>query len=342
MERKVRLEQSEGKVVIGPAIEVKNELVFTFFDKTPADQYDEAFEKALVLGCYALGLEGPSELFNKVARDLNAELMHLNLLMDLRGLKERSASVSGEEAEANIVDQLQAYADKQQWTDEITSTGATTGVIPRRKVGDAVITIAGTNRRIVVESKADKSVSLGSPTTSDPLTSRTDFEKKTAYGQGLTALANREADVAINVHFEDNAHKTIRDGGIIQLFPEQPAIVVVVDRVAGRWDALHAAYALGRALSLAWDQGTEHWEALDLVIKRTARELNRLDTIDKQIDAIRESAEGILDSLKTMTETREGMRQSLDLMNQMIAALRDNPDDALARRAFFLELSPPE
>lgn len=342
MERKVRLEQTERKVVIGPNVEVENELVFALFDKTPADRYDEIFEQALVLGCYALQLEGTSELLNKVASELNTKLQNLKLLMDLRGLKERSATFSGDEAETNIIDQLQTYADKQNWTDDIAATGATTGVIPRRKVGDAVITITGTNRRIVIESKADKSVSLGNPATSDPLTSRTDIEKKTAYGQGLTALANREADVAINVHFEDNAHKSIRDGGSLQLFPEQPAIVVLVDRVNGRWDALHAAYALARALCIAWDDGTARWDALDLVVKRMARELDRLRTIDDQLDAVRKAAEGILNSLETITDTREGIRESLDLMDQMVEALRDNPGDTLSKRAFFLELMPPE
>jgi hypothetical protein len=337
MSRCLHLAKDGRKVVIKGEVEIDNEIVYALFDKSPADQYDEIFERALVLGCYALQLNGTGELLNKVALDLNADLQHLKMLMDLRGLKERSAAVAGGEAELDIVDTLQAYADDHQWADEVTNTGSSVGVIARRKVGDAVIAIAGTDRRIVVESKADKSVALGSPTTVEPLKSKTDVEKKTAYGQGLTALANREADIAIIVHFEDNAHKTVRDAGMIQLIPEQPAIVVVVDRVAGRWEALLAAYSLARALCLAWDGGAERWEAVDLIIKRVARELARLQDIDSQLNRVREAAADILASLDSIEEIRLAIRASLDLMDETVAVLQTRPMDVFAKRELFLE-----
>lgn len=335
----VRLDQVKNSVIVSGDFEITNEIVFALLDATPADRYDEVFEKALALGCYALSLNDTGEVLNKVAVDLNGELQRLKVLMDLRGLRERTATFSGSEAERSIIDVLQAYADNHSWSDEIVDTGAGVGRLPRRKVGDVVIDIAGTERRIVVESKADKSVTLGGPDISDPLTAKADPEKKTAYGQGLTALANRDADIAILVHFEDSAHLRVREGGAIQFLPELPAFVVIVDRVAGRWEALQAAYALGRALSLCWDSGTERWEAVDLIVKRLARELARLQSIDTKLESMRTSAQVILDAVDSIEEIRQAIQQSLELLSDKMSSLRANPADALGKRQIFLELA---
>jgi len=336
--RSVHLERDGQRVVVKGDVEIRNDVVYALFDRTPAERYDEVFEQALVLGCYALGLNSTGELLSKVATDLNADLQHLRMLIELRGLKERSAAVAGGQAEADIIDRLQAHADAQGWGDAVASAGQGVGVLPRRKVGDAVISVAGTQRRIVVESKADRSVSLGGPATVDPLKTRADIEKKTAYGQGLTALANREAEVAILVHFDDNAHRSIRQGGIIQFLPEQPAFVVIVDRVSGQWDALFAAYGLARGLCLAWEAGAQRWEAVDLLVKRVDRELARLNDIDGQLRRIGQAAEGILESLQSIQSTREAIRSSLDLMAESKEALRVDPANALAKRRLYLDL----
>ena len=338
MSQMVRLDQINHKVVVSGDFEIANEIVFAYLDARSADTYDEELERALVLGCYALSLDNTGEVLNKVALDLNGELQRLRVLMDLRGIRARSASVSGAEAEVGIIDVLQDYADAHQWNDDIRATGASTGTIARRKVGDAVIDIAGSERSIVIESKADKSVALGGPDVSDPLTARTDFEKKTAYGQGLTALANRQADIAILVHFADAVHPKVRDGGMIQFIPEQPAFVVIVDRFAGKWESLQAAYALARELSLTWDAGAEKWQSVDLIVKRLARELGRLGAIDKQLTAMRNSAQSILDAIESVQDTREAIQESLELLNETMASIRSNPADALLKRRVFLEL----
>ncbi len=333
----INLEHDAKTVVFKGDFQLENELVFGFFTGTPAPQYTDAFERALVLGCYALSLNGTGELLNKVAMDLNGELQQLRVLMDLRGMKERVAAVAGAEAEVNIIDTLQALSDSHGWGDEITNTGGNVGALARRKVGDAVIAIAGTERSIVIESKADKSVSLGDPATTDPTKVKTNFETKTAYGQGLTALANRRADVAIMVHFADNVHKSIRDGGVIQFLPEQPGFVVIVDRVNGSWGPLTAAYALARGLCLAWDDGAERWASVDLIVKRLRRELDRMFAIDEQLERVRTAATSILTSLDLITETRESVRESLELMAQASVALLANPTDARAKHALFLD-----
>lgn len=150
----INLQHADRSVLLKGDYAVHNELVFEFFNASPATQYDEAFERALVLGCYALHLNGTGEILNRVAHDLNGELGKLKGLLDLRGLRQQSAPFAGAEVEGDVIDALQSYADMRGWQDSITATGNTVGVIPRRKVGDALVQIAGTERSIVVESKA--------------------------------------------------------------------------------------------------------------------------------------------------------------------------------------------
>jgi len=337
----INLEPHNKRVVFKGDFELDSEFVFSFFDSMPAADYESEFERALVLGCYALRLNGTGELLNRVAMDLNGELRQLRVLMDLRGLKERVASFAGQEAEFNIIDTLQAHCDHHQWQDEIANTGGYVGALPRRKVGDAVITISGTDRRIVIESKADKSVSLGDPSTTDPLKTKANFETKTAYGQSLTALANRQADVSIMVHFADNTHASVRAAGLMQFLPEQPGFVVIVDRVNGDWSALTAAYTVARGMCLAWEEGAQRWEAVDLIVKRLQRELARMYAIDSQLERVRTAAQEILGSLETVAETRNAVRDSLALISEAGLALLANPVDTLTKRAVFLDESNP-
>lgn len=339
--RQVQLERVQELVVIKGDLEIRHPIVFEFFDSIQAANYDASLERAIVLGCYAMQLDGVGELLNKVALDLDGQLHHLKVLLELRGLKQRQAALAGSEAEVDIVDTLQLFADEQGWGDGVSNTGASVGTLPRRKVGDVLIEVSDTGRRIVIESKADKSVSLGDPSTIDPLKVRTDFDKKTAYGQALTALVNREADISIVVHFADNAHKSIKEHGIIQFFPEQPGFVVVVDRVTGQWDALLAAYSVARSLCLAWDDGTPRWEAVELAVKRVQRELLRLRDIDSQLETMKSAAATILASIEAIAANREALGASLSELEDVTAALRSKSDDAVAKRRLFLESGAP-
>ena len=333
----INLEHDPKMVVFKGDFELKNEIVFEFFDAAHVAQYSDAFERALVLGCYALSLNGTGQLLDKVALDLNGELRQLRVLMDLRGMKERVAAVAGQEAEFNIINKLLDHAERLGWGDTVTNTGGSIGAIDQRKVGDVVIAISGTDRRIVLESKDDKSVDLGDFVKMDQKGKKKDIEKTTAYGQGLAALANRDADVAIVVHFADNVHQSIRDAGCIQFLAEQPGFIVIVDRVNDDWGTLTAAYGLARGLCLAWEEGAERWAAVDLIVKRLSREVDRMFQIDKQLEEIRGSAEKILAVLTSLTSTRDSVKASLELVSQANEALLTNPADAKAKRAFFLE-----
>lgn len=89
--------------------------------------------------------------------------------------------------------------------------------------------------------------------------------------------------------------------------------------IVGGRQAHQAAYALARELPLTWDAGAGKWQAVDLIVKRLARELARLDYIE------------------SVKDTREAVQQSLEFLGETIASLRANPADALTKRRILLD-----
>ena len=69
-------------------------------------------------------------------------------------------------------------------------------MLPRRKVGDLVAKVNGADDcTVVIEAKWDKRVTDGDPTHLDESGNITKNAEKTAYGQNLTSVINREADI---------------------------------------------------------------------------------------------------------------------------------------------------
>ena len=184
----IKLDQTKKTVYTTSTLEYDQPIVFEFFNKVPADKYDETFMQALVLGCYALSQEKIAAMLDYTARELDGGLQSLRQLMDLRNMKQ-SGTAKGAEAEEDISTILQNFSDERQWDDQITATGNTIGAIPRRKVGDFTIdiTVPGAERRIVVESKWDSSVQPGGP--GETAEKESPAIEKTAYGQNISALA---------------------------------------------------------------------------------------------------------------------------------------------------------
>lgn len=88
--------------------------------------------------------------------------------------------------------------------------------------------------------------------------------------------------------------------------------------IVGSRQAHQAAYALARELPLTWDAGAGKWQAVDLIVKRLARELARLDSIE------------------SVMGTREAIQQSVELLRETMASVRAKPADALIKPRVFL------
>lgn len=230
----------------GYSIEDKG--LYDFFKRFPAGEYDQQFQKALRLGVYALEEERIAAFLGRAENELDAGLERLKVIYKMVHLKEKSAG-KGAVAEVELADVLQDYIDEMNWGDGVSATGEKTGVIPRRKVGDLVVAINNTDVKVVVESKMDASVPVGDPVDFDERSKKSGNPEKSAYGQNLTALVNREAQVAISVFDKASASASIRNLDDIVFQPELPGFIVKIDRARGDYANVCLAYSLASVVS---------------------------------------------------------------------------------------------
>lgn len=334
----IRLNQQTKAVESVEAISIDNEVVFAYFDSIAQSDYDATFERALALGCYALSQESIAQMLDVTARDLDGRLEQMKLLFQLRDLKQRSAA-KGADAEDDIADVLQQISDARGWGDVVTATGNSIGVIARRKVGDFVIAIDGAERRIVVEAKWDSSVQPGHPSEATKPGSTPAKLEKTAYGQNITALANREADIAIFVGDVGNASAGLNKQGRLVFLPEQPGFNVLVDRSNGDWSLLEATYALARTLILAESRTEDAYRAVDFAVKRLQGDLVRLDELQSLMDTVTKSAQAILTATESYAGQREAIKASLATTAAFLNGWTEAHPNSLQKRDAFLNLN---
>jgi len=295
--RFVTLKHDPSAVVFGKDFEIEDEFLHSFFDSIPAADRNDMFLKALKFGAYALKEQEIGQFLNYVENELDIRLHELKLLYQTRTLKEKGAA-KGVVVEADIRTVLMDFIESSGWSDKVAPTGAKPGVLPKRKVGDIVTSLDGSSAKVVIESKWDDSYSLGEPT------DRTSNPEGTAYGQNLTALINREAEVSIFVADWNHAHATVRGASDGILFhPEIPGFVALVDRNAGDWTNLKVAYGVARSLALHSASSISPAERTDrtlLVVKRVIRDLNEVLAIEKSLDSIMTSTNEIGKAVETI------------------------------------------
>jgi DNA-binding FrmR family transcriptional regulator len=313
-------------------------VIFALFNKASAEHYETVFERALSLGAYALELDEIGAMLDRTSHDVDGRLMQLKVLFEMRGLRSRIVSEKGEDFEIDLAEVLMSMSEQNSWSDEISKMGSVIGVLPgrgrdSRKVGDITIEVAEFNRRIVVEAKNDKSFPNGDPSG----TTKAATTEKSDQGQNYSALANREADIAIFVLDQANAHTSFQGFEAITFIPEQPGFTVLIDKAKGDYSALKTAYALSREILRVWDQGPTDWKPIDLLLKRINRELTRLKALDKSLEKIEKSAKDILSALEAVQTARDDVATSVNTMSQAIELMQIEPLTALEKRAIYLD-----
>ena len=303
----------------GYSIEDKG--LYDFFKRFPAGEYDQQFQKALRLGVYALEEERIAAFLGRAENELDAGLERLKIIYKMVHLKEKSAG-KGAVAEVELADVLQQYIDSMNWGDGVSATGEKTGLIPRRKVGDLVVAINNTGVKVVIESKMDASVPVGDPVDLDERSKKSGNPEKSAYGQNLTALVNREAQVAISVFDKASTSTSIRNLADIVFQPELPGFIVKIDRARGDFANVCLAYSLARAMAL---MGVEKINGahLNLVLKRMVRDLDVLAGTEVELEQISDAANATLKSVENIRNavklTQESLSQTQELLNGVLA-----------------------
>jgi hypothetical protein len=128
--------------------------------------------------------------------------------------------------------------------------------------------------------------------------------EKTVFGQALLGIANRKANIAIHLANVNNCHTSLKKGGSLQVFPEIPVIVALVNPSSGDWSALIAAYEITRALSFAWDiDSSIQWNRLPFLFERIRREVQILQSMHKVINQCQLTAQNLAAEMVGLAET---------------------------------------
>jgi hypothetical protein len=246
------------------------------------------------------------ELANKLSSSLEVAIAQLQA----RRQEADRSTRHGAEFEAAVCDQVRAVC--QAAGDVVQDVGTSTGLIPNKKVGDAVITVgpekAAAGAKIVVEAKESAS-----------------YDLTATLEEADVARRNRGAAVCIFVHSEKTAQAGIP---VFQRFGQDIVI---------RWNAedpatdvwLKAAVMVACAMSVRAanhdKQDAASFEKLDEAAARIRKQIEGFDIIRTSAQTSSNAASKILERARIMEETLLGQ---LDVVCAEVGKLKARHDTA--------------
>jgi hypothetical protein len=319
----VKLNQQSKRLEVG-SFELENPVVHSFFDKLPAAERDEALLKAINIGVLALMEDRLSSFLAKTSNNLGVELESLKMIFDMKQEVFLRSAAKGLIAEEEIAEVLETFFQEQRLSDTVSLTGTTKGKLGNNKTGDIVCEIDGSNdKRIIIESKFDKSLSLGDIKSKDVFSSGAD----TAWSQLIEAQANREGKTAIIVFDVASVNNSVSKAIQNVRFVPQIGFCAIVDSRKGDYTNLIIAYMLARdlvnnATSMQLDK-----DFLALFVNRIIRDIEEIRKIESLVRSNIQTNKKILEQLEksmlTMAFTQEylikflsdGVLSKEDLLN---------------------------
>ena len=303
MAQSIKLNQEDKTVLVSKDVTIDSPMLFELLDKTSKDLYDDRFVEALNLGSYGLLLDENAHMLDAAARDIDGRLTTLRKIFEIRGLKIQGVS-GGAVAEESAIQVLRNHADLRGWEDPISETGNNVGSLPRRKVGDIVIDLPSISSKIVLESKMDKSVPLTDYSMKSDAQRDKNKLEKTVFGQAILGIANRQATLSIHIADINNCHTSLKKGGTLQVFPEVPVILALVNPSSGDWSALVAAYEIARAIVYSWETDKAvQWNKLPFIFERIRRELQIFRGMHKLISKCQETAQDLAKDMQNLADS---------------------------------------
>ena len=269
----VSLDPKLKRIELSNTLCIDNEIVFNYFSKIPVVQRDETFFRALYIGVLALMEDRFSAFLANTSNELGTQLENLKIIFDMK--KEifyKTAQEKGEIAESGIEIFLKRYLEQRNIKDEVIPTGNTTGTIKRNKTGDLVCKLDGSDNKIVIECKFNKSTALGDIDTKDVLKKKQD----TAWDQLLEASVNRDAQAAIIVFDRELASTTILNFTDSVGFIPGVGFVVIVESQKNDYSNLFVAYSLARDIAMNSKNVDYKDEMLSLLVRRILSDIKQL------------------------------------------------------------------
>lgn len=269
----VSLNQELKRIELSNTLCIDNEIVFNYFDKIPSGQRDETLFRALYIGVLALMEDRFSAFLANTSNELGTQLENLKIIFDMK--KEifyKTAQQKGTIAESEIETSLKEYLEQRKIKDEVILIGNTTGTIRRNKTGDIVCKLDGSDKKIVIECKFNRSTALGGIDTKDVLKKKQD----TAWDQLLEASVNRDAQAAIIVFDRELASPTILKFTDSVGFIPGVGFVVIVESQKNDYSNLFVAYSLARDIAMNSKNVDYRDEMLALLVRRILSDIKQL------------------------------------------------------------------
>ena len=146
----IKLNQNEKSVLIAEQ-SIQHPLIFKYFDNLPEKERDDAFKRVLQIGVVALMEDRIAAFLSKTENELGTQLESLKLIYERNVKAKENTPASGISAEGEVFVQIRQYLDREEFKDDIVMTGSSTGVMPRNKTGDIVLTVDGSDKKIAIE-----------------------------------------------------------------------------------------------------------------------------------------------------------------------------------------------
>lgn len=291
----VSLKPELKRIELSNTLCIDNEIVFNYFDKIPSEQRDETLFRALYIGVLALMEDRFSAFLANTSNELGTQLENLKIIFDMK--KEifyKTAQQKGTIAESEIETSLKEYLKQRKIEDEVILTGNTTGTIERNKTGDIVCKLDGSDKKIVIECKFNKSITLGDIDTKNILKKKQD----TAWDQLLEASVNRDAQAAIIVFDRELANPTILNFTDNVGFIPGVGFVVIVESLKNDYTNLFIAYSLARDIAMHSKNVDYKDEILALLVRRILSDIKQLFKIKKLVEENIKNNKSILEMME--------------------------------------------
>lgn len=292
MSKYVTLNQQKKELTVRDLVST-NSVIFEYFDKLPEGERDEKLQKAIYIGVLALMEDRISAFLSKTSNELGTELESLKMIFDLKKESFYTTNIKGFLAEDDITDILNLYFKDgaRNWIDVAEAKGSHEGVLPKNKSGDIVCLVnADENKKIVIEVKYDKSLTLGDIADRDVFTKKFD----TAWSQLIEAKVNRDAKAAIIVFDVALLNSSINKFTDSVRFIDGIGFVAIVDSQRNDYSSLFIAYNLARDIVLNAKKIEFDDKTLSMIVKRILKDIEIFFSIKSLVESNIKNNEDIL------------------------------------------------
>ena len=328
-------------VVLDGRLEFKDAAFYLYFKNAEKEGLtnEQSFEKALRLGIYGYAEARIAAFLHNAEQELDHGMERLKLIFKLKEVEDKSTA-KGTIMEERIKDVLDRFFKENGWRDKTSEAGSDIGEIKDRKVGDIIVEVEGSDKKVSIESKFDKSVQLGDVLDMDYRKNKDPIAdaEKTAFGQLLLSLANRDAKIALIVFDRATCHPTIRDlKQDVTFYPELPGWVVRIGKAENDFEPLKLAYSIARLQAISVERVSG--ENIDLVVNRILRDLDGINKLEGLLKRIKVGAQQSLDGVQDIENMILKTKESLDRTQKMLKNVLDGiAPTAVQWSDFFKEL----